>query len=55
MRLGDRWVYHTVYGFVVSRSLAHRCGLLFSRPMPLGIGYRLYGFIDASCNRVFGI
>jgi len=42
-------------GFVVSRGLALRGGLIFSHPMPLGIGHQFYGFVDAFFHRALGI
>ena len=38
IRLGDRDGYRAC-SFVVSGGLAPRSGLLFSHPMPVGIGY----------------
>lgn len=35
-------------GFVISGSLILPSWLLFSHPMPLGIGYWYHGYVDAS-------
>lgn len=40
---------------MASDGLALRSGLLLSHPIPLGIGYRFHGFVNASCHRVLGI
>ena len=40
---------HAVRGFC---GYVFSCGLLFPHPMPLGIGYFLYGFVDVFGRRV---
>jgi len=50
MRLGAKWF--RAGGFLDFRRLGIFPQLLFSHPMPLGIGSFFYGFVDVFSHRV---